>query len=372
MRHGNTAQDNAMQNNSEHSNKKKRKHNPWPWIFGLLLTGYAVFTLLDAFVIPRDIVDPNSAEGNRFPQYNNPYVNNDFLKATPAPETDVPASPTPLPETDPPEGGTQEPEKTATQPPTPSPTPVTPIITENRYLDEDISVELTTVRVHDTQIYYADVRIRSIAFLRSGLAGGVFGRNILESTSAIAEKNQAILAINGDYYGFRDRGYVLRNGFLYRELARNGNGYEDLAVYLDGHFEIVREADHTAEDLARAGAVQIFSFGPGLVQNGAVTVDEYTEVEQSLSSNPRTAIGEIEPLHYILLVSDGRTRESAGLTLLQLAEFLQSLGCRNAYNLDGGGSSTMWFLGRIVNKPTAYGDTIAERKVSDIVYIGKQ
>ena len=89
-----------------------------------------------------------------------------------------------------------------------------------------------------------------------------------------------------------------------------------------------------------------------------------------MADNPRTAIGVYEPGHYILLVSDGRTKESKGLTLYELAEFLQELGVTTAYNLDGGGSSTMVFQGEIVNNPTTNGRKITERSVSDIVYIG--
>ena len=90
-----------------------------------------------------------------------------------------------------------------------------------------------------------------------------------------------------------------------------------------------------------------------------------------MQSNPRTAIGMITPLHYIMAVSDGRTDASTGLTLYQLAGVMKDMGCVTAYNLDGGGSSTMWFNGEVVNQPTSYGSKISERAVSDIVYIGR-
>ena len=89
-----------------------------------------------------------------------------------------------------------------------------------------------------------------------------------------------------------------------------------------------------------------------------------------MQSNPRTAIGEIDAGHYLLVVTDGRTSQSAGLSLQELAEVMQSLGAKVAYNLDGGGSSTMVFQGRVVNQPTTNGRSIQERGVSDIVYIG--
>ena len=89
-----------------------------------------------------------------------------------------------------------------------------------------------------------------------------------------------------------------------------------------------------------------------------------------MASNPRTAIGIIDNLHYVFVVSDGRTEESEGLSLLELAEFMDGLGVETAYNLDGGGSSTMYFNGEVINTPTTDGRSVKERSVSDIFYIG--
>ncbi|MBO7406242.1 MAG: phosphodiester glycosidase family protein, partial [Clostridia bacterium] len=94
------------------------------------------------------------------------------------------------------------------------------------------------------------------------------------------------------------------------------------------------------------------------------------EVSRAMNSNPRTAIGMIEPNHFIFVVADGRSMSSAGLSLYELAKFTQSLGAVTAYNLDGGGSSTMYYQGEVVNNPTSGGRTSKERAVSDIIYIG--
>jgi exopolysaccharide biosynthesis protein len=186
----------------------------------------------------------------------------------------------------------------------------------------------------------------------------------------MAVQNNAILAINGDYYGFRSSGYVMRNGYLYRSEPADDPDQEDLVHYPDGSFEIVREADVSARELEEAGAVDIFSFGPGLIIDGEISVKTDDEVDRAQVTNPRTALGVISPLHYLFIVSDGRTDESTGLSLLQLAELMKELGCRTAYNLDGGGSSTIWFNGRVLNRPTTFGDKIEERSLSDIIYIG--
>ncbi len=241
-------------------------------------------------------------------------------------------------------------------------------ITDNYYSDGNITITLTKYRRNNTTIYVADVKLSSAEYLKTALAKNSYGRNITAKTSETAKNSNAILAINGDYYGAREKGYVLRNGVLYRETAKAGQ--EDLVIYENGSFDIINENNISAKDLLNSGAEQILSFGPALVQNGTVAVTEDEEVGKAMSSNPRTAIGIIDNLHYVLVVSDGRTNESDGLSLRELAEFMKGLNVTTAYNLDGGGSSTMYFNGKVINNPTTNGKTIKERSVSDIVYIG--
>lgn len=242
------------------------------------------------------------------------------------------------------------------------------VVSETSYSDENIQITLTEYREYDTSVYVADIVLSSSEYLQTAFAQNAYGRNVTETTSEIAESAGAILAINGDYYGSQEEGYVLRNGVLYRNTAASGQ--EDLVIYNDGSFVIINETDVTAEELLADGAQQILSFGPALVEDGTVVVSEGDEVGKAKTSNPRTAIGIIDDFHYVFVVSDGRTDESAGLSLLQLAEFMKELGVTTAYNLDGGGSSTMYFNGEVINNPTTNGRSIKERSVSDIVYIG--
>ena len=246
-----------------------------------------------------------------------------------------------------------------------------PVITDTSYNNGKVQIELQYMRTLYTDVYIADIRLSDPSYLCTALAEDSFGRNLVDLTSNMAEDNDAILAINGDYYGFRSFGYVMRNGFLYRSRPGKDPEQEDLVFYKDGTVEIVREADVTAQELADNGAEDIFSFGPGLVADGEITVDYGDEVERAQVTNPRTAFGVISPLHFLFVVSDGRTDESVGLSLLELAQLMKELGCSTAYNLDGGGSSTIWFNGKVLNQPTTYGDTIAERSISDIIYISK-
>ncbi len=236
------------------------------------------------------------------------------------------------------------------------------------YMDENISIGIMQYRDYDTDIYVADVYVSSLAYLKAAFAHNQYGKNIKAHTSDIANEAGAIFAVNGDYYGAREHGYVVRNGVLYRDEASSSR--ECLMIKADGTFEFYREAETSAQALMDAGAYQVFTFGPGIVKNGSVSVSETDEVAQAMESNPRTAVGYVGPNHYRFVVSDGRTPESRGLSLYELGEFMVSLGISQAYNLDGGGSSSMVFQGEVINVPTADGHTIKERSVSDIVYIG--
>lgn len=290
-------------------------------VFALILIAYTVYAALDTFVIVR-VLTPDTL---------------------PTATAEASTAPTEAPTT-------------------------APISTDTEYHDDQIDIVLTTMRVEDTTVYVADVQLADISLLKTALAGNTYARNLTETTSVQAANAGAILAINGDYYGAQERGYVLRNGVLYRASAQSGT--DALVIGADGNFRIITEGETSADTLVREGAWQVLTFGPALINGGQVTVSSSDEVGRAMTSNPRTAIGQISEGHYLLVVSDGRTKESTGLSLRQLAELMQSLGAQIAYNLDGGGSSTMVFQGCVVNNPTTNGRSIRERSVSDIVYIG--
>lgn len=302
----------------------KRRHG-WAALYGLCLAAFTVYLAMDTFVITRVYTVVDEPE-------------NTVQSMAGAPQESETAS------------GAEA------------------VVSEDSYSDENIRITVTEYREYDTSIYVADVVLSSPEYLQTAFAQGAYGRNVTETTSEIARSAGAILAINGDYYGAQEEGYVLRNGVLYRNTAVAGQA--DLVIFADGSFSIICEDEVTAEELLAAGAQQVLSFGPALVEDGAVAVSADEEVGKAKSSNPRTAIGIIDDLHYVFVVSDGRTDESAGLSLSQLAEFMQELGATTAYNLDGGGSSTLYFNGEVINNPTTSGRSIKERKVSDIVFIG--
>lgn len=277
---------------------------------GIFLFAYAGFTLWDAFLLPKKIMRP------------------------PAAGSQVLLSPS-----------------------------MDPQITDNRYQDDHISIQIEKKRLLDSDVTIAEVIISDPSLLKTGLANGVFGRNITDTTSAIASRCNAIFAVNGDFYGFRDDGIVKRNSCFYRNVPRTDPASDVLLIDQDGELSIYPDSEVTNDLIDQS--TQIISFGPGLVKDGSVTENAMAASER----NPRTAIGEIGPLHYIFVTVDGRTSENAGMFLTDLACLMKDLGCKTAYNLDGGGSTAMWFMGKIQNTP-ADGHKLGERKVSDIVYIG--
>jgi len=244
--------------------------------------------------------------------------------------------------------------------------------------DDKWSADGTTITVKkvetgsgDDKVTYfvADLQLTDATVLRSAFANDEFGENIVENTSTIAADNGAVFAINGDYYGFRGAGIEIRNGALFRGTGAR----EGIAFYQDGRVELYDETTTAADALVADGAWNTLSFGPALLDAGKVLegIDE-VEVDTNFGNHsiqgeqPRTAIGVIGTNHLALVVVDGRdTGYSRGVTMTELAEIMRGLGARIAYNLDGGGSSTMYFQGKVVNRPSNGG----ERGVSDILYV---
>jgi exopolysaccharide biosynthesis protein len=254
-------------------------------------------------------------------------------------------------------------------------TSAAPVATDDwHYLSAGVSITVTKVTAGNTKspvtYFVAEVALSEATQLTSAFAKNSFGRNIIEYTSQIAQNNGAIFAINGDYYGFRTDGIEIRNGVIYRDApARTG-----LAFYRDGTMQIYDETQTSAQALLEAGVWNTLSFGPALIQDSVVAANlNYVEVDTNFGnhsiqgSNPRTGIGLIDNNHFVFVVVDGRSGSySRGVTLTEFAQIFKDLGCREAYNIDGGGSSTMYFMGRVVNNPLGKNQ---ERGTSDILFI---
>ena len=140
-------------------------------------------------------------------------------------------------------------------------------ITTTSYEDDNIQITLDTLREYDTNIYVANITLSSSEYLKTASAQDTFGTNITEKTSSLAAEKNAILAINGDYYGANSRGYVIKNGTLYRDSVRDNADYGDLVIYEDGTFGIINENEVSAQQLIEDGVTNLFAFGPTLIKN---------------------------------------------------------------------------------------------------------
>lgn len=249
-------------------------------------------------------------------------------------------------------------------------TSLNPTFTEFGYIDNEINLEIDVIRRYETQVYVAVLTTENHRLIKSAFGFDTYGKNYKEKTSVIANRKNAIFAVNGDYYGFRDIGFVVRNGVVYRITPRPQEYDDAIILNDDGVMSGFPEVETNLQTLNHMRPWQVWSFGPILMDDSEIVVTPTTKVPYELTSNPRTAIGQISDHQFMFVVSDGRTEESAGLSVYELASIFLEYDARFAYNLDGGGSATMWFNGRIINKPVNSGSTISERSISDIVYIG--
>ena len=291
------------------------------------------------------------------------------------------ASPVPSPATPPAKAQTETtPEPPAESEPTPaddwkfaSLTTDEPVITDSGYSSHDICVKITSYDagegVIDSPYTVADLYVRDIRCLQSYFAGGKYiptghGEDIL----TLMEESGAIVAANGDYYSMQMGSGVLRNGVLYRYPKAD---FDVFVLYDDGSVVIYpKRSIRTEQDWAKAfeNAWQVWSFGPSLLdENGR----QYENLRASLfpvvaNRNPRTGIGYFEPGHYCLVVVDGRDGDSApGASIEEFASVFESLGCTQAYNLDGGGTSRMAFRDEIITRPSQ------DRVLPDIILVAE-
>ena len=235
-----------------------------------------------------------------------------------------------------------------------------PVITEDSYLSPNISIKINTGRAYDADYYAAEVYLRDLASLRHGFGNGKW-QGGQQRMPALAQDLGAVLAVTGDNAHNFKVGLVFANGEMLRGTTNN---LRDVGViYSDGVMDVLPGRDLTKDDLAALGDPwQTFLFGPGLMTGEGEPIKETNS--QVRGKNPRTAIGYIEPGHYMLVVVDGRSSKNRGMTMLELALLMYDLGCSEAYNLDGGQSAMMWFNGKIVNEPYKDG-----RRIADAYYI---
>ncbi|MDD3411160.1 MAG: phosphodiester glycosidase family protein, partial [Eubacteriales bacterium] len=216
-------------------------------------------------------------------------------------------------------------------------------ISATEYKDESLHVWIEDIERDDSVYHVAHVKIADPSQLRTGLSGEP-GQKSKATVSQMAQAYNAVVAINGDYYLYSNKGYAVRQGTVLRKSAQTE--YDMLVIDAAGDFHAVRKPTKAKIKEALAlDVVNCFTFGPVLVMDGErqTVYNQYGFAAQDRS--PRTAIGQTGPLEYALVVADGRQEHSRGVTHKQLAQFMADIGCTVAFNLDGGASSTLWFGG---------------------------
>ena len=235
-------------------------------------------------------------------------------------------------------------------------------VTENSYTSPDISITVNEVNEENLTYYVADIYVRDITCFQTALAENTYGSGFRDSIENMAVLNNALLAVNGDYYGNTTEGVVIRNGVIYRA---NPTDCDVCVLYYDGSMKVMPGSSFSVEEAVEDGAWQAWTFGPALLDAGGNPITAFASTSRITNANPRTAIGYYEPGHYCLVVVDGRG-ESSGISLPRLSRLFDTLGCIAAYNLDGGNSSIMVWGNEVINNPSGGG-----RESSDALLIAE-
>lgn len=231
---------------------------------------------------------------------------------------------------------------------------------QGNYRSANVSVTVEERDYAGSVCFIADIYVQDVQCFATAFSSGRY-RGGIERVTAMAQKNDAILAVNGDFYVQRDMGPVVRNGVTYNKRVSN---YWDICVLTRGGALLTFPyRTLTAETFSGLDAYQSWVFGPSLLDEAGRAKTKFRSAVTA--TNPRTVIGYYAPGHYCFLTVDGRqSRYSSGLTMEQLSALCAELGLAAAYNLDGGRSSVMATRYGTVNRPVSGG-----RGVSDIVYV---
>lgn len=242
------------------------------------------------------------------------------------------------------------------------------ISTDTSYSSPNLSIQLTyksykTNKVDHTEngnhetyganISYviADIYVGDITCLQTCFAQNTYGVGYTEKLSDMSARMKSVLAVNGDSYSnsrHQDNGTIIRNGVIYRSQPTD---METCVLNWDGTMKIYSPQELNTQQLIDSGAYQSWIFGPSLLDENGKAKTAFQTWSYITESHPRTAIGYYEPGHYCLLVVDGRQKSSRGMFLDEMAGLFEQLGCKAAYNLDGGHCSFMTMQDQVVNHP---------------------
>ncbi|MCL2487046.1 MAG: phosphodiester glycosidase family protein [Oscillospiraceae bacterium] len=249
----------------------------------------------------------------------------------------------------------------------PCPAPDPGCFDGHNYKDESIEVVYYTDRIFDSNVHFVEVKIASPTQIRTAWAGGEAGSKARESALTMAKRVNAVVAMNADYAGYKPYGICIRQGHTL--FVKPQNRFDILMIDKNGDFKMMFDADLAADTklLESGDIINSFSFGPTLVVDGEI---QYTlwhtpivPAYNTKESDPRVAIGQIGPLHYLLCLVEGRKTNSPGVNISKLAKIMHDKGCQQAYNFDGGHSLSLIIGGEVVASPHG-----GLRTMSDIIF----
>lgn len=197
----------------------------------------------------------------------------------------------------------------------------------------------------------ADVYVGDITCLQTCFAQNTYGIGYSEKLSEMSARMKSVLGINGDSYSnsrHQDNGTIIRNGVIYRAQPTD---METCVLNWDGTMNIYSPGELDTQQLIDSGAYQSWVFGPSLLDSSGKANRKFQTWPYIRESHPRTAIGYYEPGHYCFLVVDGRQKASRGMFLEEMAKLFEELGCKAAYNLDGGHCSFMTMENQVISRP---------------------
>ena len=240
------------------------------------------------------------------------------------------------------------------------------IITENSYKSPEVSITIetgeTTQDGHPVVYYVADIYVASIDNFVTKVANNDMSYYSTQNSAALDKAANAILSMCGDFMTYQKGGFMMRNGEIYVD---DHNMNSICVLYRNGEMETFDGKTYKIDAIKENDPVQVWSFGPALLDENGETRSKYTVSSTVAQRNPRSAVGYYEPGHYCFVVVDGRQKHSAGIKIPQLAEIFEELGCKVAYNLDGGGSAVMMFDHKTFSKQS----NGADRKLGDLLVI---
>ncbi len=238
----------------------------------------------------------------------------------------------------------------------------------NRYEDPSITAEYEKYRSDEWRVtvYRARIQIANGSQLRTAAANG-FDRRGVARTEVMARRMNAVAAINGDYYTVDARRYVLRQGQVFRDTMAEGQ--DILLIDEDGDFHIILAEEHPElMDKTTVNGKRVnnaLCFGPALIRDGEIVMDpeKAQKASDPKGGERRIAICQMGPLDYMVI-----TVAYSGMTLELFTQFLATFeGIQHAYNLDGGNSCHLAFMGNWRDRTDNNGGA-DYRNVPDIVY----